>query len=247
MLTIDKPRGLTPLQALERLREIKPDLHGVKLAYAGRLDPQAEGLLLVLVDDECKQRDQFQQLDKIYEFDLLIGIGTDTSDIMGIPTIGADLNVSHRDIEQVINKFTGKISQSYPAYSSKTVKGVPMYKLARQGELPLVNHQVEVFDLKIIDENAYDSRQLQEFIHKNIRHVTGDFRQAEILNAWNLLLANKLEATWTVFKLWAHVSSGTYIRQLCADIGNELGTKGLALSISRQQVGDFNISNAMKI
>lgn len=247
MLTINKPRGITPLQALDRLRKIKPELTDSKLAYAGRLDPQAEGLLLVLIDEECKQRDEFQRLNKIYEFELLLGIGTDTGDIMGIPHLASSMDVNIENIRAVLSEFIGQIVQTYPAYSSKTVNGIPMYKLAQQGVRPLVGHEIEIYGLKIVDQKAYYSTQLQEFIHKNISHVTGNFRQAEVLQAWNGLLASQLNANWQVIKLCTHVSSGTYIRQLCTDLGKRLNTEGLALSIYRQQVGEFHITDAIGV
>ena len=57
MLLFDKHLSETPLEALHRLRTEQPELQNTKLAYSGRLDPMASGLLLVLVGEECKQRD----------------------------------------------------------------------------------------------------------------------------------------------------------------------------------------------
>ena len=51
VLTIYKNKGETPLQALSRLRKEKPELEKETLSYAGRLDPLAEGLMLVLIGD----------------------------------------------------------------------------------------------------------------------------------------------------------------------------------------------------
>lgn len=83
VLTLYKPVGATPLDVLYELQERNPGYKDVRLAYAGRLDPMAEGLLLVLVGDECKRRDHYQKLDKIYEFEVLFGVSTDTYDILG--------------------------------------------------------------------------------------------------------------------------------------------------------------------
>ncbi len=56
MILLNKKLGETPYQALERLRASRSDLADVALSYAGRLDPMAEGLLIILVGEECKQK-----------------------------------------------------------------------------------------------------------------------------------------------------------------------------------------------
>ena len=52
-VTLEKAVGETPLSALERHRGEHPELLGIPMAYAGRLDPMASGKLLVLIGDEC--------------------------------------------------------------------------------------------------------------------------------------------------------------------------------------------------
>ena len=83
MKLIYKPIGQTPLEAIELLRKSDPSLADVRMAYAGRLDPMADGLLVVLVGDECKNRTKYELLDKTYNFTMLLGLSTDTYDILG--------------------------------------------------------------------------------------------------------------------------------------------------------------------
>jgi tRNA pseudouridine(55) synthase len=80
---IYKNEGETPLEALSRLRVEKPEFKDAVLTYAGRLDPMAEGVLLVLVNEENKNREQYLNLDKEYEVEVLFGVGTDTGDVLG--------------------------------------------------------------------------------------------------------------------------------------------------------------------
>ncbi len=82
-LIFNKHLGETPLQALDRLRIEQPEYQKATLSYAGRLDPMAEGLLLVLVDDECKHSQDYFGFDKDYEATILFGFDTDTHDILG--------------------------------------------------------------------------------------------------------------------------------------------------------------------
>ena len=64
--TINKKVGETPLQALDALRVRDARFKDVKLAYAGRLDPMAEGKLLVVVGEQCKRHHLYLGLDKEY-------------------------------------------------------------------------------------------------------------------------------------------------------------------------------------
>ena len=86
IILINKPISLTPLQAIRRLQSLHPELEGEKIGYAGRLDPMAEGLLLLLVSDENKKRKEYERLPKTYEFEVLLGIETDSYDVLGIIT-----------------------------------------------------------------------------------------------------------------------------------------------------------------
>lgn len=83
VLTLYKNRGETPLECLERFKKDNPEYRDEKMTYAGRLDPLAEGLLLVLVGEECKNKEKYLGLDKEYEVDILFGFSTDTYDILG--------------------------------------------------------------------------------------------------------------------------------------------------------------------
>ena len=78
---VNKKEGETPLAALERLCRD----HGIyeKVTYAGRLDPMASGLLLVLSGDDVYKKDSMLEHTKTYDFTILLGVATDTGDILG--------------------------------------------------------------------------------------------------------------------------------------------------------------------
>jgi len=84
-----KKEGETPLEALERLRAAAAIPEDVPMTYAGRLDPMAEGLLLILAGEECKKKDEYTSLEKTYQAKILFGVGTDTYDLLGIPEMGS--------------------------------------------------------------------------------------------------------------------------------------------------------------
>jgi tRNA U55 pseudouridine synthase TruB len=67
MILIDKKVGETPLELINRIRIEMPELKDERLSYAGRLDPMAEGQMLILVGDENDNREKYLGLDKEYE------------------------------------------------------------------------------------------------------------------------------------------------------------------------------------
>lgn len=254
--------GETPLEALNRLRMERPELEGVRLAYAGRLDPQAEGELLVLLGEECKNRDFYQGLDKIYTFDVLVGISSDTGDVMGrlgspdvavLPRItdlteSDDISEYIQKVSQILPQFEGKITQKYPKYSSKTLNGVPLWKLAKSGELKeeeIPTHEVTIHELEVIGTDNILISDLVAEVVPRIEKAKGNFRQPEIIADWKTLAENskspenkdsQYPQTWQVIKFRANVGSGTYIRQLAQDIFAQLGMPALCLHIVREEI-----------
>ena len=138
VIVLNKKEGQTPLQALQLFRRKNKKYKDSKITYAGRLDPMASGLLLLLVDEKIKDKEEFLGLDKEYNFEILFGFATDTYDILGKikekDLIKIKREKIKKDIENELKNFKGKIKQRYPAYSSKTVKGKPLFYYARKGE-----------------------------------------------------------------------------------------------------------------
>src|SRR3989338_4911372 len=83
IIILNKKEGETPLAALEAFRRKNKEYANTKLTYAGRLDPMASGLLLLLAGEEIKNKEKYLNLDKEYEFEILFGFQTDTYDILG--------------------------------------------------------------------------------------------------------------------------------------------------------------------
>src|SRR3989344_5427873 len=138
IIVLDKKEGETPLAALERFRKSIPkykNAKDVRMTYAGRLDPMASGLLLILAGDETKKKEKSLALTKEYDFTVLFGFSTDTYDILGKVTHSLIRGNSRIDLEKKIKNnlkfFRGKFRQKYPSYSSKTVAGRPLFSYAR--------------------------------------------------------------------------------------------------------------------
>jgi len=247
MLKLYKKMGETPLECLERWRADNPEYQDKKLTYAGRLDPMAEGELLVLVGEECKNKEKYLSLDKEYEFDILFGFQTDTYDILGSVNLGvAHLSLGDYDVAGHKGKvggflegLVGKQMQKYPPFSSKTVGGKAMFELAKAGKLDgakIPEREVEIYKVDFIKSYWIIGRDLKADIFKRILLVRGDFRQEEILKKWGELLSGREEEQFLVSRIKIKCSSGTYVRVITQNLGRFLGVLALALKIKRTKV-----------
>jgi len=243
VIIVNKECGQTPLDCINKVKKINPKLAHLPLTYAGRLDPLAKGVLVILVGDECLKKDEYLNLDKEYEVTVLFGFATDTYDVMGRATKVSDVGrpIVGRPTSE-IERFIGRIRQSYPPYSSRTVNGKPLYKWAREGKLDEIiipSHEVYVEKIEIIKEDDIKGKDLLEKINKDVNSVGGDFRQREILKLWQDLLINKEEEKYKTITLKISCGSGVYVRGIANDLGLALGVPALALDIIRTKVGKY--------
>ncbi|MFT7557846.1 MAG: tRNA pseudouridine55 synthase [Planctomycetota bacterium] len=241
MICVWKKRTETLAELLVRVKieqEISPE---EKVTYAGRLDPMAEGLVVLLVGSEVYEKDRMIGLSKEYEVEILFGIGSDTDDVLGIYTLGSSIVLTRAVVKSHLAEFVGSREESYPSYSSKTVDGKPLWQWHRQGKIGQVTiptHIETIDDIALLSLTTKKSSEVFKKIKNDVPKVIGDFRQEEILERLDtitFLLPREL----TVAKIRVTVQSGTYMRTLARRVGEALGTKALALSITRTKVGDL--------
>lgn len=241
VLVIYKRRGETPLQALSRLRKERGELVNETLSYAGRLDPLAEGLMLVLVGEENKNREKYLGLDKTYIVEILCGVSTDTHDLLGLVTEVESKEVTLEKLTKSINSFVGKFAQKYPVFSSKTVGGVQLHELSRKGEVvDIPEHEVSLYSTEVISHKKIIGKDVLENALFSVDLIDGDFRQKEIKEKWVTSLQNE-NMEFVLFEVELNVSSGFYVRQLAYDLGEKLGVPALAYSIKRTRVGEWGL------
>jgi tRNA pseudouridine55 synthase len=243
-LLIDKPLGATPLGALELLRKHDSIPASVKLAYAGRLDPMASGLMLVLHGDQLQRQEEYWYLPKRYSATVLIGVRTDSYDILGMPQ-RVNMVAPHPErITAVVQGLVGKIYLAVPVYSSYRHEGKPLFAWAKEESdgppvVPVRRMSVAQIDVRATD--TIDASAVREIIRARIPLVDGDFRQDETIAAWHQMLAEGGE--WVTVDLDIHCGSGTYVRSLAHELGRRLGGGAVLLDLRRTQVGPWRISD----
>jgi tRNA pseudouridine55 synthase len=241
-----KPLGFTPLQAIEKLQLERPELADVPITYAGRLDPMAEGLLLLLCGGAVHRKQEFIDLPKTYEAKIMLGFSSDTFDILGLAKMPfSPISLIYEDqVQEAIHKLIGTHQFPYPAYSSKTINGKPLWLLTRWGNSQkLPTREMTVLSAGKIFLHSKPWKLIYQDICLSIKLVSGDFRQKEILEQWdkiNNTLPTDFEAQ--IISVEFCVTSGTYIRTLANALGSSLNSRALLLHLKRTSIGDFKIS-----
>lgn len=149
VLNIDKPGGMTSHDVVERVRRI---VRGEKVGHAGTLDPNATGVLIVLVGKATKVSRFLMGLDKEYLFTIQLGVETDTLDRWGVVTATRSTDcVGESQIAEAASRFRGRYQQIAPSVSALKHRGVRLYELARRGEAtPVKTRVVRITEFEVL-------------------------------------------------------------------------------------------------
>ena len=250
VLNLYKRKSETPLQTIERYVAAHPEYKSVKMTYAGRLDPMAEGVLVVLAGEKNKEREAYTRLDKDYEFEFILGVETDTFDALGkIMGAHASASATEQNVAETLSEYKGTFQQTYPAYSSKVVDGKQLFQYAREGKLSTIElpeHEVEVSRIELLGVASVSRDAFKKGIFDPISALKGDFRQDIILEGWeDYLDSSAAPEEFKVYKARVTCGSGFYVRQLVSDICRDLGTGAVTVSILRTRVGDFKLVDSI--
>ena len=151
IVLLNKSKGISSFKAINKLKWI---IKSNKVGHAGTLDPIAEGLLIVMVNNATKFSDNLMKKDKEYFVELELGYETATYDTEGEVTekYESEINISYEKIFEVINSFIGEIMQVPPMYSAIKINGEKLYELARKGiEVERQPRKVKIYSIREID------------------------------------------------------------------------------------------------
>lgn len=155
IICVNKDSDITSFGVVAKMRGITGER---KAGHTGTLDPMATGVLPVMLGGATRFLDFLPDSDKGYRAGFALGKTTDTLDITGNVTNVYDVTAGKEDVEAVLDKFRGTITQIPPMYSAVSVDGKRLYDLAREGvEVERPSRQVEIKKLELIDctENEY--------------------------------------------------------------------------------------------
>ena len=149
-LLIDKPAGPTSHDVVDAIRS---QFRFKKVGHCGTLDPNATGLLIIVLGRGTKLSERLMSADKVYEGTIKFGETTDSYDANG--ELVASLPVPPTTVEELNDlgkSFIGDHMQTPPMVSAIKKDGVPLYKLARKGvEVQREPRLVHIYDFRFSD------------------------------------------------------------------------------------------------
>lgn len=153
VLIINKSKGYTSHDVVNVLRK---ELGIKKIGHTGTLDPNATGVLPILIGNATKISKYLIEHDKTYLVEMELGIKTDTLDgegsVLERQAVG---NIDKEEIENVLKSFIGKQNQTPPIYSAIKINGKKAYEYARKGEnVDIPPREIEIYDIKFL---SYDN------------------------------------------------------------------------------------------
>jgi len=221
VLVVNKPEGWTSHDVVAKVRGL---LGIAKVGHTGTLDPAATGVLLLCLGKATRIAEYLVQAEKEYRAVLRLGVTTDTQDATGVETARSSRALPDRAaIEAAMGRFVGQHQQTPPMYSAVKIQGVPLYKSARAG--------------RIVDRPARD------YTVQSLQILSIIPTPPEAARAGGVQPPPAtMDVTFDVV-----CSKGTYVRTLCADIGEALSVGGHLAVLDRRRVGRFGLDEALTL
>ncbi len=158
VIVIKKEKEFTSFDVVAIVRRT---LHTKKVGHCGTLDPNATGVLPVLIGNATKAQDIIPNHDKSYVADFRLGYSSDTLDVWGEVKKESDTAVTEAQLKSVAENFVGDIMQTPPMYSAVQKDGIRLYELARKGiEIEREARKITVYALEILsfDEEKQEGK-----------------------------------------------------------------------------------------
>lgn len=149
LLIINKPKGFTSHDVVNVVRK---KLNIKKVGHTGTLDPNATGVLPILIGTATKISKYLVEHRKTYIATIGLGKKTDTGDSEGriIQEDNSFESISKKKIENVLKSFIGKQNQLPPIYSAIKINGKKLYEYAREGkQVDIQPREIEIYDIKL--------------------------------------------------------------------------------------------------
>ena len=154
VLLLHKPRGLSSNAALQRAKRL---YRAQKAGHTGTLDPLATGLLPICFGEATKFAQVLLDADKTYVATLRLGATTSTGDAEGEIVATRPVTVSTGEVDALLNRFVGRVSQVPPRHAALKRDGRKYYEYARAGvEIARHPREVEISELELLSWRSPD-------------------------------------------------------------------------------------------
>lgn len=164
IIVINKEKNCTSHDVVYKVKKI----FGEKVGHTGTLDPNATGVLPILIGKGTLLSKYLINHDKKYIATIQLGIKTETADVEGNVIEEKEVDITklnEQNISQIFKLLLGKKMQKPPMYSAIKIKGKKLYEYARSGKsVEIPEREIEIYDLKLLNINE-EQKTLQFEIH----------------------------------------------------------------------------------
>jgi tRNA pseudouridine55 synthase len=209
ILLLDKHSGVSSNHALQQAKRL---FQASKAGHTGSLDPLASGLIPVCFGQATRMAAFLLDSDKDYYVDIRLGVSTTTGDAEGEVKHQKPVpEIDDRELDEILTRFTGTISQTPPMYSALKRDGVRLYEYARNGiEVERPPRMITIHELDVLDRSG-DGMSLRVSCSKGtyIRTLAEDIGDAIGCGAHVEQLRRtavgrfRIEDSWTIERLGA--------------------------------------------
>ncbi len=226
ILIVNKHAGVTSHRIISMCRRL---YQTTQVGHTGTLDPLATGVLPILIGRAVKASEYVMAGEKRYIATLRLGLTTDTEDVTGTILSETDAIPCYREAAAVCARFVGSQMQVPPMYSAVKIDGRKLVDLAREGkEIDRTPREIAVKSIRLAPGAAPESF---------------DCTPPEPIEGFSVD-SEPDDAVYREYTLDIVCSKGTYIRTLCADIGNALGCGGAMATLCRVRSGGYTLDGA---
>ena len=157
IIVINKEKGCTSHDVVYQVKK----LFGVKVGHTGTLDPNATGVLPILLGKGTELSQFLICHDKKYVATLKLGVKTDSADSEGHVIEEKEVNkelLTEENVNSIFKNMIGKQKQIPPMYSAIKVNGKKLYEYARKGQsVDIPPREIEIYNFKLIDLNIKEN------------------------------------------------------------------------------------------
>lgn len=208
-------------QTTHQLAQHVGELYGEKATHTGTLDPAAAGVVVVLTGEDRFKKEQLSDSKKIYSVEIVLGVGTDTDDELGLITeLRSVSNEEKNTFIPALKNVTGTQNQVIHPFSSKRVDGHSYFDLAKAGTTPPeFTQEITIYSVAVEKTTTISKETLKQQQTTLLHSIQGEFRQQKIAQNWNENLS-ELSTTTTFTKISCTISCSkrTYIRSIIRDL-----------------------------
>ena len=163
IINLLKPPCLSSAQAVSFIKRLTKE----KIGHAGTLDPEACGVLPLMVGKATRLFDYIVEKQKVYVAEIAFGVSTDTQDATGKVIAQGEQYPSKESLLAALQLFTGSIMQCPPSFSAIKQGGKPLYQLAREGQMVQTKPRpIEVQKIELLDQTSGHSFLLRIYCGK---------------------------------------------------------------------------------